>query len=237
MIEGWKLVEAVLGVADRIILLGPPSTGKTYAALNYGLRDAQKVYALTLDEGTMTSEVRGCYLPDGKGGIAWADGPGTLAAKSGSRLVLNEICRGSEEIKGFLYGLCDSQETAIFTLPTGEVVRPVAGFQVVATDNGTVQDLPEGIQSRFPVAITIDKVAPGALKQFPKALRTMIEETATVEDVTRRIDVRAWQSYILLKEQLGHDVAADEIFKQRRQDVEDTLLLIENETALPKKMQ
>src|SRR4051794_2398115 len=94
----WTLTSKVLTVCNRLLLYGPPGCGKTYAATRLGLREDQTVASCTLTPETPAAEIRGFFVPRGNDGFVWQDGPATAAWRSGGRLVLNEIDRGSGDL-------------------------------------------------------------------------------------------------------------------------------------------
>mgnify|MGYP001605112979 CR=1 FL=1 len=218
----WQVAEAVLPVSPRILLVGAPGTGKTFAGAKFGLHPNQRVYAVTLTEEMPSAELRGHFVPVGSE-FKWMDGPALLAWRQGARLVLNEIDRASGDILTFLMVILDDVETAMITLPTGETVRPVKDFSVVATMNGDVlTDLTPALRDRFPVTIDIDEVHPDALARLPKALRSAAKST-TLTEPQRRLSVRVWLEFVRLQPQIGDELAMRACFGKRADDAFNAL--------------
>lgn len=198
----WDLIESVLGHTRRVLLFGPAGTGKTYIASKYGLQaEDQKVYQITVTEETPAAEVRGHFVPKGDE-FAWMDGPGIRAWREGARLVINEIDRASADTMSFLNALLDDPEFAELTLPTGEVVRPAAGFHVVATMNGEPEDLEPSLQDRFPVTIHVNEPNPDAVASLPQDLRDPARNTAVGH--ADRLSIRAWAEFASLRVKLAN---------------------------------
>ncbi len=207
----WDIAEAVIGVSRRVLLKGKPGTGKTFAATHLALKDDQVVYSITLTEETPMAEIRGHFVTKG-GEFVWMDGPAIRAWKEGARLVLNEIDHASDDVLTFMYAIMDDPEYASVSLPTGETVSPAEGFQLIATMNGEIHDLPDALQDRLPVSIDISELNPEALDALPEDLRDPAKNTTLLTNNERSISVRAWAEYAILRETLDPRMAADAVF-------------------------
>lgn len=219
----WELVAAVLEHSRSVLFHGKPGTGKTYAAQTLGLKPDQAVYSITMTPETPAAEIRGHYVPKGNA-FLWQDGPAIRAWREGARLILNEIDLASGDVMGLLYAITDSKHSAALTLPTGELVKPAAGFQVIATTNANPDELPEAIRSRFPVTMEIDEANPTAIDQLPDDLKEAARGSL-LTDEGRRISLRAWLEYANLREKIGNSNAAAAIFGKRAADILSSLII------------
>lgn len=215
----WDLVPQVVGRSQRVLLWGVSGTGKSWAARRTNLERKAQVYSVSLTDDTPAAELRGHYgLKDGS--YEWFDGPCVSAWRSGGRLVLNELEKASSDSMTFLLGMLDDIEIAQQTLPTGEMIRPAAGYHVVATMNGHPdRDLDPALRDRFPVCIHIDRVAPEALAALPKDLRNIAANSGVVADVKRRLSVRGWNEFASLRKQIGDHAAAVCVFGEKAGEV------------------
>jgi MoxR-like ATPase len=215
--ETWGLVAAVLEHSRAVLLHGRPGTGKTYAAQTLGLRQTQAVFTITMTPETPAAEIRGHYIPK-DGAFYWQDGPAIRAWREGGRLIINEIDLAGGDVTGLLYAIAESKHSAALTLPTGELVKPAEEFQVVATTNAPIEELPEAILNRFPVALEIKEANPVAIAQLPEDLRNAAAGSVMAEN-NRRISLRCWLEYAQLRGKIGHTSAAAAIFGERAADV------------------
>jgi len=215
----WAVAEAVIGVSPRVLLYGPPGTGKTHGALRMGVTPGQLVTSLTCSEEMSGVEMRGHYVPKG-GDWLFQFGPMLAAWRDGGRAVVNEIDQASPDAHGLLGCFLDDQESAWLTLPTGETIRPAAGFSVVATMNGDpAVDLHPRLRDRFPVCILIDRVHPAALAALPEDLRAPAERGVFAPEEERRTSIRVWLEFAKLRQAVGPEVAAAACFGPRATDV------------------
>jgi len=223
-LDCWTIAAAVLTQSPRVLLHGPPGTGKTYAATRFGLHPGQTVASCTLTPETPAAELRGFYVPRGNE-FVWQDGPATTAWRTGGRLVLNEIDRATGDLLSLMLAICDDPLFAQLTLPSNETIRPTPGFTVVATMNSVPDDLDFALLDRFPVRIHIDEVAPGAVASLPADLRDIAAKSAVLPDPARRVSFRTWHEFAKLRESIGPDVAARAVFGNRTDDIVNAFLI------------
>lgn len=207
--RGWDLVELVAVIARRVLLYGPPGTGKSTLAHRLAARLGAAFYTFPATPDTPMSEIRGAYMPTPEGTLAWQDGPAIRAWREGAVLLIDEINHAGGDVLTFLHTLCDDPQIARLTLPTGETVTPHADFRIVATMNGTVDELPEALLSRFAARFHVEDPHPKALARLPKILHALAKDTiARDEGVT----LRSWLAFAELSTRIGFVNAGEAIF-------------------------
>lgn len=154
----WCEIDLATKASNRVLLWGPPGTGKSFTGANTQ-GDLFRLY-LTLD--TPGSEIRGHYLPSESGGFTWHDGPATRAWRTGGRLVIDEIDAASGDTMTLLLGYLDDTASARMTLPSNETIVPHASFSCVATTNQLPTVIPGALLDRFEVVIHVTAPNPAA---------------------------------------------------------------------------
>lgn len=224
----WSRVAAVMPHSRRMLFYGPPSTGKTFFANTIGVGDKEsEVFSITMTEETSSAEIRGHFINRGPDTV-WHYGPAARAwiESHGARrrLVINEIDRASADALTLLYAILDDPEFAQLTLPNGETIRPGAGFSVVATMNGVPGDLPDALQSRFPVKVNVQYPNPAAIAALDPDLRTLAQGLAVRVDENRQ-DLRAFFEFQSLRKVVALDVAGDMVFGDQWSSIKSSLVV------------
>jgi len=225
----WKDVNDALAAGiDRLILFGPPGTGKTFAGLSLG-DVAGGAFRLICNEDMTAADVTGHFMPTADGTWKWLDGAVLKAwqgnGQNGGRIVADEIDRASGDVLSLLLNMFDSPESASWQHPdTGQVFTPAKNFSVVMTTNiEDMRDLPVALRDRFPIAIRIDRPHPGALAQLSPHLRAPAS-AAVDADKARRFSVRSFMAFdqLCIK---GMDIerAAFLVFGNHSKDILDAI--------------
>ena len=219
----WNRLKKVMEVrqSGRLMMAigGHPSIGKTWAAENYGL-DGRGVYVVTLNEDTFAADIKGCAVRTADG-MDWFDGPALRAYRNGGRLVVNEIQRAATNVLSFLIELTDSINSSKISLPppSRETIKPHPRFQVVASYNGSFDDMPEALRSRFSINVTLESPNPDAILALPEDLQMIAARTVTAEEDSTRLSMRHWYEFAQFRTEMDEDSAAWAIFGKNGREI------------------
>lgn len=223
----WRKVASALGAGiDRLILLGPSGTGKTYAGLTYG-DITGGAFRMVCTEDMTNSEVTGTYKPNANGTWSWVNGAAIKAwngnGTTGGRLVVDEVDKMSGDVLGTVLAMLDSPESASWENPeTGDIHRPRPGFSAVMTTNiEDLRELPTALADRFPVRIRIDQPHPDALARLSTDLRGLAVRMADAG--AQRISLRAFYALDELRSSLPLEEACEIVFGDRAGSIMDAM--------------
>jgi len=205
----WDTFNEVLAAGvKRLILFGPPGTGKTYSALHTALQPGQESWRLTCTDDMTQMEVTGGFMPQADGTFGYLEGPAVKARKAGGRLVVDEIDKAGGDVFATLLNMTDSDESAMWENPlTGEKTTPARGYTVIMTTNvEQIEELPAALIDRFPVRLRIDRPHPSALMTLPYEWRGYADRMADAG--SERMSLRLFQSLHQLSVQMGEEKAA-----------------------------
>jgi MoxR-like ATPase len=228
--ECWQDVNDIIASGiNKLILFGPPGTGKTFAGLNLGNVSAG-AHRLICNEDMTSADVTGHFKPSGDGTWKWQDGTVIKAWQgdgiNGGRVVADEIDRASGDVMSQLLAMFDSEESASWEHPeTGRILKPKKGFSVFMTTNiEDMRELPQALKDRFPVAVRINTPHPDALTMLSPDLRGAAAASADA-DKDRRFSVRAFMAFDTLRKTVSVEKAARLTFGKHYQSVLDAILV------------
>lgn len=228
--ECWQNVHDVLSAGiDRLILFGPPGTGKTYAGLTLGTIN-NGAWRLECTEEMTQADITGAWMPNGKGTWDWHVGKAVKAWEGdgirGGRLVIDEIDKASGDVLAMLLAMTDTPESCEWEHPeTGRKIRPRPGFSVVMTTNvEDLRELPQALLDRFPIRQRINTPHPNGLMALASDLRGPAAASADA-DKDRRFSLRAFQAFDTLRKSVGAERAAKLVFGRHAQSILDAIMV------------
>lgn len=215
-ITQWAEVLKILGGLPnpprRTLLYGAPGTGKT----TYALSLSPESERITLTQGQFPDALLGKFLLR-DGSTYWANAPATRAAIKGCPLVLDEIHKAGSELDSTLQAILDDEAVCRLNLDNGEVITPASGYRVIATMNGSPDQLAEAVLDRFDIVLKCNTPHPGILRRLsPESAAYISNKMANepdTDDWTPTQTPRRFLSFEHLRAQgLSDALAAELVF-------------------------
>ena len=144
---------------NRVLLFGPPRTGKSSIAKTLFKRHER----VTIHKQLPVEDLLGSYALV-NGTTVWQDGPAIRALREGLPIVLDEIDQISSECRCILHALLDDPPG--ITLASGERVEGTKGYCVIGTTNQLPSALPPAVLDRFDLILTADSLSDGLKKSL-----------------------------------------------------------------------
>lgn len=221
----WETIDLALQHVERVLLIGRPGTGKTSTAIAKLREMGYATYTMSLTEGDFSQSIFGRDKLDGKGGMYFESSKAVdaiRAAEKGSRaaLVLNEINRASLEVLSALYPICDVGPGTEVLLPNKEILKLGPNFRIVATMNGHLDELPEGLRGRFPVCFNVVEASPVVLRGLPPELAKLATNPTPAD---KGAGVRTWHAFHALSQKLSEEKAAQILWGDGYKSVLDSI--------------
>jgi len=196
----------------RQLLYGVPGTGKT----TYALSLSPESERLTLTQGQFPDALLGKFLLR-DGSTYWANAPATRAALKGCPLVLDEIHKAGSELDSTLQAVLDDEAVCKLNLDNGEVVTPADGFRVIATMNGSPDQLAEAVLDRFDIVLKCNTPHAGILKRLsPESAAYIVNKMANDPDPDEWVPTQTPRRFLafenLRAQGISDELAAELVF-------------------------
>jgi hypothetical protein len=215
-IKDWPKVAALINSLPnpprRQLYYGPPGTGKT----TYAQSLVAEFEDITLTPGQFPDVLFGKFLLK-DGSTHWAHGTASRAALKGCPLIVNEIHKASSELDSAMNSVLDDSTVARFSLDNGEVIVPKDGYRVIATMNGSPDQLPDTWQDRFDCIIKCNTPHEGLLRRLsPEAAAFIVNQMANAPDHDEWVPTPsprkflAWENF--RAQGVSDELAADIVF-------------------------
>jgi len=129
----FKVVESVIRSKTflPVYVTGLSGNGKTLSVQQACAKHNRELVHINITNGTIEDDLLGCFILE-DGNMIWKDGPVLIAMRKGAVLLLDEIDNIGTEAMCLQEVL---QNRPVYIKKTNEIVKPVAGFTVVATAN------------------------------------------------------------------------------------------------------
>jgi hypothetical protein len=187
----WDVLAQCTRVLDRILLVGPPSSGKSTT----GMKTLNIKHRITMTQSTSREDMCGMFhLISGQ--TVWIDGPVTKAMRFGQPVLIDEIDRCGPEVESLMYSVIDDKPH--LTLPNGELVNAVAGFKVIMTSNVSPDALEDAVRDRMQAIILAYEPHIDALRGLSATESTLVRnyyKTLTQPRLTLPPTVRRMRAF------------------------------------------
>ena len=194
----------------RTLLYGAVGTGKT----TYALSLSPESERITLTQGMFPDALLGKFLLR-DGSTYWANAPATRAAMKGCPLVIDEIHKGGSELDSTMQAIMDDESVCKLNLDNGEVITPAEGFRVIATMNGSPDQLAEAVLDRFDIVLKCNTPHAGILRRMsPESAAYLANKMANDPDTDDWVPTqtpRRFLSFEHLRSQGMSDALAAEL--------------------------
>jgi DNA polymerase III delta prime subunit len=216
--------------ATKILLWGPPDTGKTTSAVRLAKSSGKALFRLQCSCEQGIEDLLGSMTLK-QGETQFAPGPIPRALASGGVLCLDEFDLRNPAHDSIYHSILDNAELASVTLPTGEVIDSKPGTMVIATMNGTPEDLTPALLRRFDVLIHVPSPHPDALCGVPENHKRALLQwsaSAKVPDYAGPRSVSAMRSFSRLVSAGVDEVQAASLIFGAKQGREVLAVLAQN---------
>jgi hypothetical protein len=215
-ISDWPKVLSIVNALPepprRQLLYGAVGSGKT----TYALSLSPESERITLTQGQFPDALYGKFLLR-EGSTYWADAPAARAGRKGVPLVLDEIHKAGSELDSTLQAVLDDEAVCVLNLDNGDALKPSEGFRVIATMNGSPDQLAEAVLDRFDIVLRCDTPHDGIIRRLsPEAAAFILNKIANEPidyNWTPSITPRRMLSFEHLRKQgLSNELAAELVF-------------------------
>jgi len=215
-IRDWpRVLEILNGLKNpprRTLLFGPPGTGET----TYALSLSPESERITLTQGMFPDALLGKFLLR-DGSTFWADAAASRAATFGKPLVIDEIHKGGGELDSTLQAVLDDEPICRLNLDNGKTITPAAGYRIVATMNGSPEQLNDAVLDRFDIVLKCRRPHDGILRRLsPEAaafILNKMENDPDNDQWTPEISPRRMLAFEHLRgEGVSDELAAELVF-------------------------
>ncbi len=230
-----------------IFITGLSGNGKTMMIEQVHAELKKELFRVNITIETDEDDLIGHYaLIDGK--TVWQDGPVVLAMERGGTLLLDEVDLASNKIMCLQPVL---EGNPLLIKKEGRIVRPKAGFTVMATANTKGKGSEDGrfigtnilneaflerfaitIEQPYATAATEKKIVLGSMKKYGKVDEKFAENLVTWAEVIRKTFYDGGVDEVISTRRLDHIVKAFAIFGDKMKSLDLCVARFDEDTKV-----
>ena len=134
-LEDFQIYDRARQHKFDVLIYGPTGPGKTSSVVAWAAARKLRLATVSGNAALEPSQLIGKYIPDGKGGFVWIDGPVTDVVRNGGVLLMDEVNFISPKIYTVLYSLLDARRALILLDHKGETIEAHPDLTIFATMN------------------------------------------------------------------------------------------------------
>jgi len=210
----FEVLTAVVNAGlNRVLLYGPPDTGKTTTATK--IREDKPVFRVQCSRQQGIEDLLGSYVLQA-GETKFIPGPVAQAMLQGATLLVDEFDMRNPAHDSIWHSVLDDESIAEVRLPDGTVIKPAPGFIAIATTNATPNAFSPALQRRFQLKLFCGQAHPEALNSLKPAHRSIVvnwQKALTPPQIKFELSVSALRTFSILADCYGcQDTAARLVF-------------------------
>ncbi len=219
-----EVLPQIIPLVHRILLYGPPDTGKTTAATRLGDANGGSI-RLQCSRQQGVEDLLGSFVLR-NGATEFVPGPIPRAMREGRILVIDEFDQRNAAHDSIYHAALDDKDIACIALPDGTECRPTEGYKVICTTNAGVGAFSPALQRRFEVKLWCGQAHPEALKTLAPECAAMLKNwqlSVQAPETKVETSVSSLRVYGKLAKAFGMDQAAALVFPSTHQEFLSTL--------------
>ena len=228
-----------------VFTTGESGTGKTYMTEQACAKLKREFIRVNITVETDEDDLLGHYaLIDGN--TVWQDGPVIIAMERGAVLLLDEIDLASNKVM-CLQPILEGK--GVYLKKINRMVKPLAGFTVVATANTKGKGSEDGrfigtnilneaflerfaitIEQPYPASSVEKKIVLGSMKKYGAVDENFADNLVTWSEVIRKTFYDGGVDELISTRRLDHIVKAFAIFKDKMKSIEMCVARFDDDT-------